>query len=107
MKIINLVIMGISMYSLAFALCILYKILDNLEQSNKQTINMLKMKIIFSTFLILLVYPFYLAYKKYIKHNYKSISLAKLYYNTILSTPTLLNTAISILIANEKNVVMK
>ena len=107
MKIIDLLVMGLSIYLLAFALCILYKISDELDRVNKQINYISKIKVMLKTFLILCIYPLYVTYRKCIKNNYRGISILKLYYAIAVLTPQLLNIAVNSLIKNEKTVKLK
>lgn len=107
MRIIDLLVMGISIYSFTFALCILYKISDELDRVNKQINYTSKIKVMLNTFLILCIYPLYVTYRKYVKNNYRGISIVKLYYSIAVLTPELLNIAVSSLIKNQKTVKIK
>lgn len=102
MKLIDLVLMGICVYSFAFALCILAIISNELNRVNKQIHLTGWIKVLLNTFLTLYTYPLYIAYRKYIKKHYKGISILRLYYSIAVLTPELLNIAISSLIKREK-----
>lgn len=102
MKLIDLVLMGIGVYSFAFALCILVKISNELDRVNKQIHLTGWIKVLLNTFLTLYTYPLYIAYRKYIKKRYKGISILRLYYSIAVLTPELLDIAISSLVKSQK-----
>ncbi|HSQ89455.1 hypothetical protein [Romboutsia sp.] len=104
MKLIDLVLMGIGVYSFTFALCILVRISNELDRVNKQINYTGWIKVLLNTFLILYTYPLYIAYRKYIKKHYKGISILKLYYSIAVLTPELLDIAISSLVKNQKTI---